>query len=321
MKLVIAQMKHETNTYSPVPTPLARFALGGGTPPEGEAARSRVPRHRLGDRRVHRARRTRRRRVRGADRRQPPGRAARWTTARSSTSRSASAARWRKVATACCSTCTARWSRSPRRRRRRAAAPHPRDRAGRADRGRDRHAHEPVRRLCARTRQRDRRLPDLPAHRHVRDRPARRPRAARATAAQGRADDGVGPPADAAARDAPGQRRFAQPRAAGALQGDGGARRVVRQRVRRLSERRHRVRRPVGGGRHRRRPGAGAPLVRRAARDGVVAAREVRLRGRAARRIDGAAPRRSPTPSRPAAARWCCSTTATTAPRAARWTR
>ena len=28
MKLVIAQMKHETNTYSPVPTPLARF----GTP-------------------------------------------------------------------------------------------------------------------------------------------------------------------------------------------------------------------------------------------------------------------------------------------------
>ena len=29
MKLVIAQMKHETNTYSPVPTPLARFAVGG----------------------------------------------------------------------------------------------------------------------------------------------------------------------------------------------------------------------------------------------------------------------------------------------------
>ena len=30
MKLVIAQMKHETNTYSPVPTPLARFAHGSG---------------------------------------------------------------------------------------------------------------------------------------------------------------------------------------------------------------------------------------------------------------------------------------------------
>jgi microcystin degradation protein MlrC len=40
MKLVVAQMKHETNTYSPVPTPLARFAVGGGVPPEGEAARA-----------------------------------------------------------------------------------------------------------------------------------------------------------------------------------------------------------------------------------------------------------------------------------------
>ncbi len=38
MKLVIAQMKHETNTFSPVPTPLARFASGGDLPPEGEEA-------------------------------------------------------------------------------------------------------------------------------------------------------------------------------------------------------------------------------------------------------------------------------------------
>jgi microcystin degradation protein MlrC len=38
MKLVIAQMKHETNTYSPVPTPLSRFAVGGGEPLEGAAA-------------------------------------------------------------------------------------------------------------------------------------------------------------------------------------------------------------------------------------------------------------------------------------------
>ena len=43
MKLVIAQMKHETNTYSPVPTPLARFAVGGGVPPEGDAARAAYP--------------------------------------------------------------------------------------------------------------------------------------------------------------------------------------------------------------------------------------------------------------------------------------
>jgi microcystin degradation protein MlrC len=38
MKIVIAQMKHETNTYSPVPTPLARFALGGEVPPSGRDA-------------------------------------------------------------------------------------------------------------------------------------------------------------------------------------------------------------------------------------------------------------------------------------------
>jgi microcystin degradation protein MlrC len=38
MKLVIAQMKHETNTFSPVPTNLARFATGTNEPPEGAAA-------------------------------------------------------------------------------------------------------------------------------------------------------------------------------------------------------------------------------------------------------------------------------------------
>ena len=38
MKLVIAQMKHETNTYSPVPTPIARFSSQGPLPPEGDAA-------------------------------------------------------------------------------------------------------------------------------------------------------------------------------------------------------------------------------------------------------------------------------------------
>lgn len=37
MRLVIAQMKHETNTFSPVPTPLARFAHGTPAPLEGQA--------------------------------------------------------------------------------------------------------------------------------------------------------------------------------------------------------------------------------------------------------------------------------------------
>ena len=35
MRLVIAQLKHETNTFSPVPTPLARFAAGRPLPLEG----------------------------------------------------------------------------------------------------------------------------------------------------------------------------------------------------------------------------------------------------------------------------------------------
>ena len=35
MRVVIAQMKHETNTFSPVPTPLARFSGDAEVPPEG----------------------------------------------------------------------------------------------------------------------------------------------------------------------------------------------------------------------------------------------------------------------------------------------
>ena len=38
MNIVIAQMKHETNTFSPVPTPIERFASGSPLPLEGEAA-------------------------------------------------------------------------------------------------------------------------------------------------------------------------------------------------------------------------------------------------------------------------------------------
>lgn len=39
MRLLIAQMKHETNTFSPVPTPLERFAHGRPRPYEGEEIR------------------------------------------------------------------------------------------------------------------------------------------------------------------------------------------------------------------------------------------------------------------------------------------
>jgi len=37
MKVVVAMMKHETNTFSPVPTPLARFTRGATELPRGEA--------------------------------------------------------------------------------------------------------------------------------------------------------------------------------------------------------------------------------------------------------------------------------------------
>ncbi len=38
MRVVIAMMKHETNTFSPVPTPIERFARGAPLPPRGDDA-------------------------------------------------------------------------------------------------------------------------------------------------------------------------------------------------------------------------------------------------------------------------------------------
>ena len=38
MRVVIAMMKHETNTFSPVPTPIERFARGFPMPPRGKDA-------------------------------------------------------------------------------------------------------------------------------------------------------------------------------------------------------------------------------------------------------------------------------------------
>ena len=38
MRLLIAMMKHETNTFSPVLTDLARFSRAGGKAPDGGAA-------------------------------------------------------------------------------------------------------------------------------------------------------------------------------------------------------------------------------------------------------------------------------------------
>ena len=51
MRLLLAMMKHETNTFLPVPTPLARFGHGPG-PLYGEAAVRRLSRHRQRARRL-----------------------------------------------------------------------------------------------------------------------------------------------------------------------------------------------------------------------------------------------------------------------------
>ena len=40
MRFVVARMNHETNTFSPVPTPLARFAHGAPRPYEGDEIRA-----------------------------------------------------------------------------------------------------------------------------------------------------------------------------------------------------------------------------------------------------------------------------------------
>ena len=288
MKLVIAQMKHETNTYSPVPTPLARFAVGGGTPPEGEAARAAY----LGTGSAIAAfidlaeqagaefaipiaaaawpsGPVRRRRVRAHRRR-------------------ASATRWPTVATACCSTCTARWSRESHDdgegellRRIRAVAPD-------VPIGVALDMHTNLYDDCARDATV---IAGYQTYPHV-DMYETGLRAGRALLAllAGRAR-----PAMAWGRrpmlphvmrqgtdDSPNRELQARCREMEA------ARRAVRERVRRLSERRHRIRRPVGGGRHRRRPGARARAGATSCSTWRGDAREVRLRGRAARRIDGA---------------------------------
>ncbi|MFT5394145.1 MAG: microcystin degradation protein MlrC, partial [Gammaproteobacteria bacterium] len=38
MRIFIAQMSHETNTFSPVPTNLERFSRGADVPPQGDEA-------------------------------------------------------------------------------------------------------------------------------------------------------------------------------------------------------------------------------------------------------------------------------------------
>ena len=69
MRLLIAMMKHETNTFSPVPTPLARFADGAGAAGRRGGGRARIAGTGIGARRLLELAERERRRGRAADRR------------------------------------------------------------------------------------------------------------------------------------------------------------------------------------------------------------------------------------------------------------
>ncbi len=171
MKIVAARLNHETNTFSPVPTPLASFGPDGPTFGAAAYAQARGTRTGLGAfidaaeaaRRHDRGRRQRDReperagrgrRVRAAVRRDRRGRARRL---RRDPARPARRDGQRAV----------------RRRRRRTAATHPRDRA-RTRRSRSRSTCTATsRRRWSTPRRRHGRVQDLSAHRHVRDRRAR----------------------------------------------------------------------------------------------------------------------------------------------------
>ena len=122
MKILIARMNHETNTFSPVETPLAAFGRNG---PATHDAYRRKQRHADRDGRVHRRRRAARAEI------VTP------ISASANPSGRVDAAAYdaicdaivapRRAAMQCCSTCTARWSPRTSRRRRRSA----RARAGR----------------------------------------------------------------------------------------------------------------------------------------------------------------------------------------------
>ena len=259
MKLVIAQMKHETNTYSPVPTPLARFATGGGVPPEGAAA---VAAYRgtgaalaafidLAE-------------AAGAEYTVPIAAAA-WPSG------PVDDAAFEHIASRICN-----------------AVAHGCDavlldlHGAMVTQSFDDGEGELLRRIRAIA-------PAVPIavaldmhtnlydamgasatvmagyqtypHIDMYETGLRAGRAVLALLAGQATPNGVGPRADAAACDAPGHGRQPQPRTASTLPRDGGAGCAERQRVRGLSKRRHRICGLVGRGRHRQRRRPGAPLV------------------------------------------------------------
>ena len=192
-KFVVAMMMHETNTFSPLPTPIESFARAGAL--AGPAAIKEVRRHQHLARRLHRSGAQGGRRIHRADggigASLGPGDQGRLRADDDGHRRRDQEGLRRRAARPA-------WRhgrRALRRRRRRTAQSHPQDRARRADRGRARFPH-PDDRRHDQGRHHHHRLSHLSPHRHGRHRAPRRPHADAHAGGRGRAQDGVGQPAD-----------------------------------------------------------------------------------------------------------------------------
>ena len=206
MRLLIAMMKHETNTFSPVPTPLARFGNGPG-PLYGEAA---IRAYRgtgtgLGAY-LDLAEREGAEIVLPIAAGAPPSGPVEDAAYEHITDTICEAVAQRRVRRHHARSARRDGHREPGGRRGRIPEAAPRDRPEDPDRRVARHARQPLRRDH---RQCDRRhrLSHLPAYRHLRDRQARRRDPAARDPRRGEAGHGLGQRADAAACHAAGHRR------------------------------------------------------------------------------------------------------------------
>ena len=173
-KFVVAMMMHETNTFSPLPTPIESFARAAIAERSRRHQGSRRHQHLAG--RLHRGGPQGRRRIHRADGGLRPSVGPRHQGRLRADDdghrrRGEEGLRRRPARPA-----RRHGRRALRRRRRRAAEPHPQDRARRADRRRARFPHPDDRRHDQR-RHDHHRLPHLSPYRHGRHRAPRRPHA------------------------------------------------------------------------------------------------------------------------------------------------
>ena len=238
MRWLLAMIKHETNTYSPVPTPLERFFRGNPEILAGERAIRAYENTDSGlGGYIEVAPRGRRDRAAGR-RRILAQRAGQRRDTRTPVPAGAGRGRARRLRRHPAGPARRHGGRGRGRRRGRPAAPPARDRSDDAGGGNAGHARQPLRRH-RQARHRHQRLPYLSARGHPRRRAARGQRHRAHAQGRDQARHALGQQAHAAARDAPGHARRTQQIAAGALHRAGGARRAGGVGVRRLPACRH----------------------------------------------------------------------------------